>query len=87
VSSLELLDFNSDNRNELVVGSEDFDIRVFKDDEIICEMSETEVNFYEQLLNIMTVDFNLHFKVNYSFKAFEFRAIWLCFSERVCGCL
>lgn len=44
VTSLELLDFNSDNYNELVVGSEDFDIRVFKDDEIICEMSETEVN-------------------------------------------
>ena len=44
VASLELLDFNSDNRNELVVGSEDFDIRVFKDDEIICEMSETEVS-------------------------------------------
>ena len=46
MSSLELIDFNSDNRNELVVGSEDFDIRVFKDDEIICEMSETEVKFY-----------------------------------------
>lgn len=46
VCSVELLDFNSDNQNELVVGSEDFDIRVFKDDEIICEMSETEVNNY-----------------------------------------
>jgi Bardet-Biedl syndrome 2 protein len=43
VCSLDLVDFNSDNINELVVGSEDFDIRVFKDDEIICEMSETEV--------------------------------------------
>ena len=27
---------------QLLVGSEDFDIRVFKDDEIIAEMSETE---------------------------------------------
>lgn len=43
VASLELLDFNYDSRNELIVGSEDFDIRVFKDDEIISEMSETEV--------------------------------------------
>lgn len=43
VCSLALLDFNLDGTNELVVGSEDFDIRVFKDDEIIYEMSETEV--------------------------------------------
>jgi Bardet-Biedl syndrome 2 protein len=42
VCSLELVDFNSDGYNELVVGSEDFDIRVFRDDEIICEMNETE---------------------------------------------
>lgn len=28
---------------QLLVGSEDFDIRVFKEDEIIAEMSETEV--------------------------------------------
>lgn len=37
-----MFDFNSDNYNELIVGSEDYDIRIFKDDEIICEMSETE---------------------------------------------
>lgn len=43
ICSLELFDFNSDGYNELVVGSEDFDIRVFKEDEIVCEMSETEV--------------------------------------------
>lgn len=42
VCSLALLDFNSDGYNELAVGSEDFDIRIFKDDEIINEMSETE---------------------------------------------
>lgn len=28
---------------QLVVGSEDYDIRVFKEDEIIAEMTETEV--------------------------------------------
>ncbi len=28
---------------QLIVGSEDFDIRVFKEDEIIAEMTETEV--------------------------------------------
>lgn len=53
VTSLELLDFNTDGYNELVVGSEDFDIRVFKDDEIIYEMSETEV-----LLNATCSTFN-----------------------------
>ena len=41
--SLALCDFNSDGKNELIVGSEDFDIRVFQDDEIIAEMTETEV--------------------------------------------
>jgi len=29
---------------QLVVGSEDFDIRVFREDEIIAEMTETEVD-------------------------------------------
>ncbi|ELU16233.1 hypothetical protein CAPTEDRAFT_171644 [Capitella teleta] len=42
VCSLCLVDFNGDNQNELVVGSEDFDIRVFREDEIISEMTETE---------------------------------------------
>lgn len=28
---------------KLLVGSEDFDIRVFKEDEIVAEMTETEV--------------------------------------------
>ena len=43
VCSLALFDFNLDGFNEMAVGSEDFDIRIFKDDEIISEMSETEV--------------------------------------------
>ncbi|EDO39492.1 predicted protein [Nematostella vectensis] len=42
VCSLALCDFNGDGHNELLVGSEDFDIRVFKEDEIIAEMTETE---------------------------------------------
>lgn len=31
---------------QLLVGSEDFDIRVFKEDEMVAEMSETEVNYF-----------------------------------------
>lgn len=42
VCSLTLMDFRSTGKNELVVGSEDFDIRVFREDEIIAEMTETE---------------------------------------------
>ncbi|XP_076033729.1 BBSome complex member BBS2-like [Oratosquilla oratoria] len=42
VTSLALTDFDGDGENELLVGSEDFDIRVFKNDEIISEMTETE---------------------------------------------
>ena len=29
---------------QLLVGSEDFDIRVFKEDELVSEMAENEVN-------------------------------------------
>ncbi|RUS70724.1 hypothetical protein EGW08_021515 [Elysia chlorotica] len=43
VQSLCLLDFNNNGQNELIVGSEDFDIRVFQEDEIIAEMTETEI--------------------------------------------
>nr|XP_003228629.1 PREDICTED: Bardet-Biedl syndrome 2 protein isoform X2 [Anolis carolinensis] len=42
VRSLALCDFDADGKKELLVGSEDFDIRVFKEDEIVAEMSETE---------------------------------------------
>ncbi|XP_065423035.1 Bardet-Biedl syndrome 2 protein isoform X2 [Chrysemys picta bellii] len=42
VRSLALCDFDGDGKKELLVGSEDFDIRVFKEDEIVAEMSETE---------------------------------------------
>jgi len=43
VCSMALVDFNGDDYMELLVGSEDYDIRVFKDDEIIAEMTETEM--------------------------------------------
>ncbi|KAG0695207.1 Bardet-Biedl syndrome 2 [Chionoecetes opilio] len=42
VTSLTLTDFDGDEENELLVGSEDFDIRVFKREEIMFEISETE---------------------------------------------
>ncbi|MCL4130234.1 UNVERIFIED_CONTAM: hypothetical protein GTU68_017545 [Idotea baltica] len=42
VASLALSDFDGDGINELLVGSEDFDIRVFRNDEIISEMTETD---------------------------------------------
>lgn len=38
---------------QLLVGSEDFDIRVFKEDELVSEMTENEVNgsLFLSLLN------------------------------------
>ena len=35
VCSLTLCDFNSDGQHELIVGSEDYDIRIFQNDELI----------------------------------------------------
>ena len=35
VCSLALCDINSDGKNELIVGSEDFDVRVFQNDELL----------------------------------------------------
>uniref|UniRef100_A0A8C9A0B4 Bardet-Biedl syndrome 2 protein homolog n=1 Tax=Prolemur simus TaxID=1328070 RepID=A0A8C9A0B4_PROSS len=43
VHSLALCDFDGDGKKELLVGSEDFDIRIFKEDEIVAEMTETEI--------------------------------------------
>ena len=40
VCSLALVDYTGDGDNELIAGSEDYDIRVFKEDEIISEMTE-----------------------------------------------
>ncbi|XP_062860242.1 Bardet-Biedl syndrome 2 protein homolog [Trichomycterus rosablanca] len=42
VRSLMLCDFTGDGKNELLVGSEDFDIRVFREDELVSEMTENE---------------------------------------------
>ncbi|XP_077451373.1 BBSome complex member BBS2 [Stigmatopora argus] len=42
VRSLVLCDFTGDGKNELLVGSEDFDIRVFREDELVTEMTENE---------------------------------------------
>uniref|UniRef100_A0AAA9SQW6 Bardet-Biedl syndrome 2 protein homolog n=1 Tax=Bos taurus TaxID=9913 RepID=A0AAA9SQW6_BOVIN len=56
VHSLALCDFDGDGKKELLVGSEDFDIRVFKEDEIVAEMSETESK--NQAMSIHAFDLN-----------------------------
>jgi Bardet-Biedl syndrome 2 protein len=46
ISSLALCDVDSDGIQELLVGSDDFEIRIFKNEEVLSEISETEkVNF------------------------------------------
>ena len=42
VTSLVMTDYNKNGNNELIVGSEDFEIRVFANDEIITEITETD---------------------------------------------
>ena len=45
VCCMALGDYNSDGRNELVVGSEDYDIRVFEDDDLVNGMLLTAKQF------------------------------------------
>lgn len=42
VHSLAFTDYNLDGRQELLVGSEDYDIRVFHEDELLHEISESD---------------------------------------------
>lgn len=44
VASLAFVDFNLDGNMELVVGSEDYDLRVFRGDELLGEISEVDVS-------------------------------------------
>uniref|UniRef100_A0A8C7PY86 Bardet-Biedl syndrome 2 protein homolog n=1 Tax=Oncorhynchus mykiss TaxID=8022 RepID=A0A8C7PY86_ONCMY len=52
VRSLVLCDFTGDGKNELLVGSEDFDIRVFKEDELVSEIAENEYIVCQQRDNV-----------------------------------
>lgn len=50
VSSLELFDINSDGTNELLIGSDDFEIRIFKNEEILYEITESDkIKFLKSL--------------------------------------
>ena len=42
VSSLNMIDYHDNGVQRLVVGSEDFEIRIFAEDEILAEITETE---------------------------------------------
>lgn len=42
ITALALFDINGDGLNELIVGSEDYDIRIFAEDTIISELTETD---------------------------------------------
>jgi Bardet-Biedl syndrome 2 protein len=42
VSALAFADTNSDGHMELIVGSDDFEIRVYRDDDVLDEITETE---------------------------------------------
>ena len=42
MSSLDLIDYHNNGNKRLVVGSEDFEIRIFAEDEILAEITETE---------------------------------------------
>lgn len=49
VTSLAFVDFNLDGRKELVVGSEDYDLRVFRGDELLGEISEVDVSIHARM--------------------------------------
>lgn len=82
---------------QLLVGSEDFDIRVFKEDEIIAEMTETEVGasisfqepiLYPAIVNIVVIIiFHLLSTVCNLSMSNPRISIWLCFGKWYCGSL
>ena len=43
VRSLALIDVDNDGENELVVGSDDYDIRIFKNEDLVHEITETQI--------------------------------------------
>lgn len=43
VRSMTLVDIDNDNENELVVGSDDYDIRIFKKEDLLHEITETQI--------------------------------------------
>ncbi|KAI5727178.1 hypothetical protein M8J76_015554 [Diaphorina citri] len=43
IRSMILMDIDADGQNELIVGSDDYEIRIFKDDVLIYEITETEM--------------------------------------------
>ena len=48
VCSLALCDFDGDGYNELIVGSEDFDLRIFKNDELLTGTYTVHIELYIQ---------------------------------------
>ena len=42
MSAISLLDINRDGEDELVVGSDDFEIRVFKNEEVLTDTTESD---------------------------------------------
>lgn len=46
---------------QLLVGSEDFDIRVFKEDELVSEMTENEVNGSSALHSVQACSLSMIF--------------------------
>jgi len=43
VRSLAAVDIDKDHQDELLVGSDDYDIRIFKEDDLVQEITETQV--------------------------------------------
>ena len=61
VTSLVLTDYNKNGFNELVVGSEDFEIRVFNNDEIVTEITETEAVTHLTAVQVKKLQYFLQF--------------------------
>ena len=74
------MDYNGDGGNELLVGSEDYDIRIFAKDEILSEITETEA--VTALTSIQGERSNIKDKqVNYQLPIllFFFKIVVFCF--------
>ena len=80
MTSLAFVDFNLDGRKELVVGSEDYDLRVFRGDELLGEISEVDVSIHARMY-VRTCVEDTHVHVRTYMYMYTYLCTYVCQGE------